>query len=294
MTSERGTATQVGLVLAPGADPGVRYRLRQSFRYDYDGPVRDLQHRLVVVPPVQHGDQRLLLGAVQVSDPDATAAFGVDPDGNRPCVVRLAAVPSTLHLQVEVVVTRGGAAPSLPLELLHSPRTRAPSALTRPDARLRRLAAEHGRGSDVLAAADRLCALVHELVRYEYGTTSVSTTAAQALAGGVGVCQDQAHVMLALARAAGIPARYVSGHLVGQGGTHAWVEVLVREGRHGRAARAVAFDPCHARRADRRYVTVAVGRDYRDVPPTSGWYSGPWRGRLTTERLLTCEPLVAA
>jgi len=76
------------------------------------------------------------------------------------------------------------------------------------------------------------------------------------------------------------------GHLVGQGGTHAWTEVLVPEG-------VVAFDPCHGRRTDARYVTVAVGRDYRDVPPTSGSYQGAASGRLTTSRLLESEPLAA-
>jgi transglutaminase-like putative cysteine protease len=104
------------------------------------------------------------------------------------------------------------------------------------------------------------------------------------------VCQDQAHVLLAACRAAGIACRYVSGHMVGQGGTHAWVEVVVPDGA---AARAVAFDPCHGCRADRRYVTVAVGRDYLDVPPTSGWYSGPARGRLSGTRELVEQPVAA-
>jgi transglutaminase-like putative cysteine protease len=129
------------------------------------------------------------------------------------------------------------------------------------------------------------------MVAYAPGATSVRTTAAQALAGGRGVCQDQAHVMLAVCRAAGLACRYVSGHLVGQGGTHAWVEVLVRDGR---GARAVAFDPCHARRAGDGYVTVAVGRDYRDVPPTSGRYEGPARGRLSGTRELVREAVSAA
>ena len=94
-------------------------------------------------------------------------------------------------------------------------------------------------------------------------------------------CQDAAHLMLALCRAAGLPARYVSGHLIGQGGTHAWVEVIVPRGP---AAEAVAFDPCHGRRAGAGYLTVATGRDYRDVPPTSGTYLGAAAGHLTAER----------
>jgi transglutaminase-like putative cysteine protease len=97
---------------------------------------------------------------------------------------------------------------------------------------------------------------------YENGATTVSTTAAAALALGRGVCQDYAHVMLALCHVLRLPARYVSGHLLGQGGTHAWTEVIVpRAGQ----AEAVAFDPCHGRRTDGGYVTVATGRDYADV-----------------------------
>jgi transglutaminase-like putative cysteine protease len=116
---------------------------------------------------------------------------------------------------------------------------------------------------------------------YEYGVTNVTTTAAEALAAGRGVCQDAAHIMVALCRLAGLAARYVSGHLLGQGGTHAWVEVIVA---HRDAAVAVPFDPCHGRRTDHRYVTVAVGRDYADVAPTSGSYVGPPGGQLTGTR----------
>jgi transglutaminase-like putative cysteine protease len=73
----------------------------------------------------------------------------------------------------------------------------------------------------------------------------------------------------------------VSGHLIGQGGTHAWVEVIVPRGTD---AEAVAFDPCHGRRATSGYLTVATGRDYRDVAPTSGSYVGSAPGRLTAQR----------
>jgi transglutaminase-like putative cysteine protease len=113
--------------------------------------------------------------------------------------------------------------------------------------------------------------------------TSTSTTAAQAYAGGKGVCQDQAHVMISLCRSVGVPARYVSGHLVGEGGTHAWVEVVVPEGH---LAKAVAFDPCNGVRTGPRHLTIATGRDYHDVAPTSGSYRGKARGQLTTTKYL--------
>ncbi len=93
--------------------------------------------------------------------------------------------------------------------------------------------------------------------------------------------QDHAHVVLAACRALGLPARYVSGHLLCEGGTHAWVEAVVPDGDR---ARAVAVDPCNGCRADARYVTVATGRDCLDVATTSGSYDGRGRGVLTATK----------
>jgi transglutaminase-like putative cysteine protease len=290
MNAERRTASAA----PPQAAGAVRYRLRQSFTYEYDGPVRDLVHRLVVLPPAVHGDQRLCSGSVEVSDPAAELRWHDDAFGNRHCVVRVGDVPPLLAMEVSVVVERWGSPGPLlmPAPRRHpavSPaRFRQPSALTAPDRAIVTLARAHAVPGDVLATADAFCALVPTRISYGFGATDVDTTAAEALAVGTGVCQDQAHLMLALCRSVGIAARYVSGHLVGQGGTHAWAEVLVPGRTH-----AVAFDPCHGRRADARYVTVAVGRDYRDVPPTSGSYSGSARGQLTTSRLLESEPIAA-
>lgn len=281
MNAERGTVP-AALLESRGA---VRYRLHQAFTYSYDGPASDLVHRLVVVPPEVHGDQRLVSGTVEVSDPAAQVRWEDDEHGNRHCVVSVAEVPPVLSLTVAVTVERRpGLLAARPVA---AGRYRLPSALTVPDEAISALAHEHAVPGDPLATADAFCALVRARVAYGFGATDVTTTAAQALATGTGVCQDQAHVMLALCRSAGLAARYVSGHLVGQGGTHAWVDVLLP----GRAP--VALDPCHARRADARYVTVAVGRDYRDVPPTSGSYRGSARGELSATRLLEQEPLAA-
>ncbi len=266
-----------------------RYRLRQSFRYAYDQPAYSLLHRLVVVPPRHHGDQVLRLGAVRVSDASAQVSWTGDEHGNRVCLVRLQVVPAAVTLHVEVEVTRPDSptdVPAMPAAALADPTLLGASLRTVPDAPIRRLARELAGGDDVLAAAMRVCEVVPELVDYVPGATTVRTTASQALALGQGVCQDQAHVMIAVLRAAGVPCRYVSGHLVGQGGTHAWVEVVVPAGS---GARAVAFDPTHRRLARDGYVTVAVGRDYVDVPPTSGWYSGDAVGVLSGTRELVRE-----
>jgi transglutaminase-like putative cysteine protease len=280
-----GDYADSGLELLPAL---LRYRLHQTFTYDYDAPVHDLTHRLVVVPPSWHGDQRLVLGAVGVSDDDAQLTWETRLDGTRHAVVRLARVPARLAFTVDVVAERGHPTRLLPVDALGNPALVTPSRLTRPDAALRRLARDLGCGGDVLSTADRLCEEVQRRISYAPGVTGVRTTAAQSYELGAGVCQDQAHVMLALARELGIPSRYVSGHLIGQGGTHAWVEVLVQ---HGQGVRAVAFDPCHGRRADDRYLTIATGADYDEVRPTSGWFSGAANGRLVSERDLTVTPV---
>jgi transglutaminase-like putative cysteine protease len=123
----------------------------------------------------------------------------------------------------------------------------------------------------------RAAAWTHETLRYERGATHVHTSSAEARAAGKGVCQDFAHVTLALLRAVGLPARYVSGYLhpvveaeVGQttaGESHAWVEFWAGEW--------VAVDPTSLADVGSRHVLLARGRDYGDVRPLSGVYSGP-------------------
>ena len=160
-----------------------------------------------------------------------------------------------------------------------------PSRLTHADDALRAVADElRGTGLQSVELADQISHRVFEHFEYRLGVTAVTTPAAEAWAAGIGVCQDYAHCMLALCRLCGLPARYVSGHVLGEGGTHAWVEVLVRHPQDEDALRAVPIDPTHDRRAGLRYITVAVGRDYFDVPPTSGTFDAPYGGELTTHR----------
>jgi len=110
----------------------------------------------------------------------------------------------------------------LPSSALRDPRLLRATRLTAADDAIRDLAADNRSASaDPLEFAEGGSARVRGASTYVFGATSPSTPAAAALAGGHGVCQDQAHVTLAACRAAGVPARYVSGHLLGDGGTHA-------------------------------------------------------------------------
>ncbi len=137
-----------------------------------------------------------------------------------------------------------------------------------------RARAEHSDPREAVLAA---MARVRERLIYEPGWTTVSTTAPEAWARARGVCQDFAHVSLALLRHMGVPARYVSGYLhpradgeVGEliaGESHAWVEAWVGEWE--------AFDATGEEPAvGARHVVVARGRDYGDVPPLKGIFTG--------------------
>ncbi len=269
----------------------TRLVLQQALRYDYPGPIRGLRHHLMVLPPPSHGDQCRVASSLEVSGARAEVTERMDRFGNVAVEVRAANVQAWIEFVVRVVVDRRpGPARVVSPSSDESRGVLVPSRLTRPDAALRSAALQlQGSGATGLELAARINGWVAGAMRYRHDVTSVRTTAAEALAVGEGVCQDYAHVMLALCRLCTLPARYVSGHLVGEGGSHAWVEVLVPSADDPSSLRAVAFDPTNDRRAGPRYLTVAVGRDYADVAPTHGTYSGPPGGRLTTCKSLDEE-----
>ncbi len=283
-----------GVATDPLQDASV-YVLHQRFRYDYVAPVRHLRHRLVIVPRGVHGAQRRLDHRVSVTGAPVLVSEGPDGFGNHVVDVGATTVDEAIEFEVWALVrvTPPGGVITLPPSALGDGRLLAATALTRVDAVLADGAtglmatrASGGGRPEAMELAERACAWTHGVLTYAYGLTGVRTSAAEAVAGGRGVCQDYAHVMLAVCRAAGLPARYVSGHLVGEGGSHAWVEVVVADkGRPGRAE-AVAFDPTHNRRAADGYLTVAVGRDYTDVAPTSGTYEAGGPGVLTSWKRL--------
>jgi transglutaminase-like putative cysteine protease len=268
-----------------GAAQRVSYVLRQSFRYEYDAPVESLRQRLVIVPPARHGNQYLRAHRLEVSGAKVRRRVRRDAAGNVVAWLRADRVPRAIEFRLAAVVerVRDDGPAMLPAAALRNPRLLWPTRLTAADDRLRAMAdlAARPGASDPAEIAERICDIVSRAITYQDGVTTVTTTAAEALGGGRGVCQDFAHVMLALCHLLQLPARYVSGHLLGQGGTHAWVEAIVPRGEH---AEAIAFDPCRGRRTDSGYVTVATGRDYADVAPTSGSYIGASPGRLTSRR----------
>jgi transglutaminase-like putative cysteine protease len=269
------------------------YQVTQSFRYEYPEPIRDLSHRLVVIPPERFGDQRRLRHDLSVGLEGVKLEGSRDRFGNVIVDVFAPRVASAIEFDVNVSVERRAAQPNRVLDgWLADGYLLQPSPLTTPDDRIAQVAEELGNSAHWgLELAERITDWVNRSMTYRYGVTGVRTTAAEALAQGAGVCQDYAHVMLAISRACGLPSRYVSGHLLGQGGTHAWVEVILPANDGTGEGIAYPFDPTQATKAGLSYVTIAVGGDYADVAPTSGTYRSQLAGRLMTRKSVTLVDL---
>lgn len=263
------------------------YLIHQHLRYEYPGPIYDLQQRLMIIPPDTHGDQRCVVHQLDVSAPTVEIFEQEDVFGNIVVNLCVPSVEKAIDFEAWIVVERdAGRGPHyVSANWLSDPRLLESSTLTRADEMIQEAAVVLlAEGHEGTALAQRINDWVYHALRYVQHVTDIHTTAAEALALGQGVCQDYAHSMLALCRQCGLPARYVSGHLLGEGGTHAWVEVLVPSAQRDNDAVVLPFDPTHGCEASLNYVTVAVGRDYGDVAPTSGTFSSSHRGQLSARK----------
>lgn len=166
----------------------------------------------------------------------------------------------------------------------------AQTPATAPDDEMRQIARQvREAGGSITTAAREICRIVGEAMEYRRGVTGVNSTARDAWPARSGVCQDIAHVALGVLRAAGIPARYVSGYLhpdadapIGQpvtGESHAWVEWF--------AGQWCGYDPTNLAEIGESHVHVGHGRDYGDVAPLRGVYAGPSASELFVSVELT-------
>ena len=172
------------------------YLLHQHVRYEYPAPIRDLRHRLVIVPPTVHGDQRRVLHRVDVPGALARTRARLDELGNHVIDVRASRVAEAIDFEAWIVGERtpGEGSALLADEVASDRQLLDPTPLTHPDGSLREVARALARGNP--------------------GPLELA---------GRGVCQDYAHIMLVLCRLNGLPTRYVSGHLLGEGGpTPGW------------------------------------------------------------------------
>lgn len=276
----------------------MRFDIRYRMVFQYDSPVREAHNELRVRPKDMPG-QRLLAHRLTCDPACRILSFtdywgttvdhlGTMAEHDRFEIVAEAAVETRLDdwSVPEVIEADNEDQPLDEIELL------TPSPHVEWDDELEAIARELAAGTD--STEERIGAAVHttrRLLTYERNSTRIGIPLPELVAGGTGVCQDYAHLTIGLLRAAGVPARYVSGYLfagdetVGADPvdpadpaepqeavsvqTHAWVEARLPGGRW------LAVDPTNDRPVGHHHVVIGVGRDYDDVAPVRGIYAGP-------------------
>ena len=265
------------------------FEIEHVSRYTYASPVRHCVMSLCMKP--RDDDSQRLLHFEASTVPHAPLNEEVDGFGNTKHLVTIHRAHQVLEVTARSTVETARADP-LPgvqsvvgwEELRSSAESFAQwdfthaSAMASPSPALSAFVGRLGLdpGSDPGESLLRLSDTLHDCFEYVPGSTSAISPIDHILESGRGVCQDYAHVMTAIARSWGVPARYVSGYVqVSETGkqtpdsaTHAWVECLLPD------LGWVGFDPTNRRLVDERYVSVAVGRDYQDVAPTRGVLTG--------------------
>lgn len=234
-----------------------------SCHLSFSEPVTDHAFLLRCLPRTAK-EQELLSLALQAMPESLHLSRGRDSFGNTTLSGWIPEVHAELSYQVSGVLRRDDrkkeSVPCLPC-------FRYPSALARPSEEMEQFFRSLQPAGTPEQKAEAIAAAVHGQMEYAPGSTDVHTTAAEAFRQGKGVCQDFAHVFLALARLAGLPARYACGLTKGEGATHAWGEIW-QDGQW------IGYDPTRGRMADETYITLAVGRDYGDCPTERGVFHG--------------------
>ena len=250
----------------------VRYVLEQSFRYEYDAPVTSLRQRLVIVPPPRHGNQHLRAHRLEVRGAEVRRRVGRDAAGNVVAWLQADHVPQVIEFQLAAVLerVRDDGPTVLPAGALHSPRLLRPTTLTAANERLRAIAADIVSGDrqnrQHRPGGDRRTDLLRRL-RCDHLPARHHVSHYHGCGGGVRRPRRLPGLRACDARP--LPSRpaarpVLSGHLLGQGGTHAWVEVIVPRAGH---AEAVAFDPCNGRRTTAATSPSRPAATTRTSPP---------------------------
>lgn len=269
----------------------MKLEIQHVTRYTYEEPVTDSVNELRLTPRT-NSRQSCYHHEVAIEPSTALLTYE-DYFGNRvhafsvnkshqQLTIRVKAVVSTL----ETVWPPPALSPLQELELMRSDpfydrfvEYLLPTAYTAFSRKLEEYAAAFKPGTEgIYPWAQGLTRRIHGDLIYDPAATHVHTTVNETLELRRGVCQEYAHLMLAVCRYHGVPARYVSGyHFVGdlsgnnadfEQASHAWVEVLIPgSGWRG-------FDPTNRAETGWRYVKLGHGRDYKDIVPVKGIYRG--------------------
>lgn len=260
----------------------MKLRISHTTTFTYDEPVSEafMEMRLT---PLNAGGQRCESFRL-TTDPHGEVRGYSDRFGNRVRHFDTLAPHERLVVSArsEVTTPQSFSDPERELSLLDAYDYLQPTAYVPLSAAVRDFARPFAVPDDPRATSMALMAGVHRALSYVPGSTNVKTTAEEALTEGRGVCQDFTHLMIGACRSLGLAARYVSGYVFAPrrgdaAASHAWVDVFVAP--HG----WVSVDPTHDALQDDRYVRLAMGRDYADVPPTRGVYKGAGKETMTVD-----------
>ncbi|MEV6363414.1 transglutaminase family protein [Nocardia asteroides] len=273
-----------------------RYQVTHRTTYSYSDEVTSSYGRAYLTPREFTG-QRLLEHDIYIDPVPSDRSVGNDVYGNTTTYFHVTSEHRTLEVTGESLVDVDGVPPASIDGVDMAWESARPSTGTGPLAVEFTLdllppeitpevvdyaARSFAPGRPLLDAVTELNTRIHQDFRYRSGSTTVSTSVADVFVAREGVCQDFARIGAACLRSQGLAARYVSGYLatdpppgkermVGVDATHAWAAVwLPGIDETDRTGRWIAFDPTNDQFADERYVTVAWGRDYQDVPPLRG------------------------
>lgn len=248
-------------------------RLHVDHRTDYvfSEPQRRLV-QLLRVTPVNFAAQHVIDWHIDV-DCDARLRNHRDGFGNQVTMLYIDGPISNVALRVsgEVLTDDRSGMIEDASERLPAQAFLRSTELSRADEAIRKFAKDIAKAKkDPLERMHLLMARLLERIHFEPTLDAVERDAATAFGASQGVCQDHAHIFCAAARAMGIPARYVSGHLFRRDGaeqqeaSHAWAEACLP------SIGWVGFDPANGISPDDAYVRVAIGLDYRDAAPIAG------------------------
>jgi transglutaminase-like putative cysteine protease len=245
----------------------MQFHVRHETLYRYAAPVKYSAQSLRLTPRREH---RQRVTAWRIAAPGRRVEQ-VDAYGNITHLLTLDEPHREIRIAVHGMVETNDDAALLPNDGPLSPLAYlAPTRLTAADAVVLALSEQHlGRGGKLRTRLDALIDAIGARLRYRPGVTDVSDPAEVALARGEGICQDYAHVLIACCRAAGVPARYVSGYRLTDANrpaaSHAWVDVWLPD-----EAAWLGIDVAHRELARQRHCRLAVGRDYLDAAPVRG------------------------
>ncbi len=240
-------------------------KFHYQMKIDFSEPVRQHQFTLRMIP---HTDTRQDIKECIIDiSPECDVCEDFDAFGNKYVYGEIEEYHENFHVDVSgtAVIDFEGSETASGSETVY----RYQSLYTKPGELLKNYYNEHRLKAceSELEFATRLMHSLYNNIEYKKGVTTIETNAEEAFRLKTGVCQDYSHIMISLLRLAGIPARYVVGMMMGEGYSHAWVEVCI-------AGVWMGFDPTNDKIVDNTYIKLSNGRDYQDCIVNRGVFYG--------------------